>query len=497
MTEVVLSQLGETVTEGTILKWLKQPGESVQANEPLYEVSTDKVDTEVGAPCDGVVAEILVEEGATVEVGTTLAKLQPVNGAAGQSETESQSDTATPSEAERQSVAEGQSDTSSQVGEAEAAQEEKPTAPPDSSLQPASSPVVSAAAPSQPVSATAPPQLASPDDPASEARISPVVRRLLNKQGIDPSTISGTGVRGRITRKDAEAAIANATKAGALAGAAGTTAGTVAGTAVGATASRSPASQISATQAPTTQISAASDSLSQQIPLSRIRLATGEHMVRSKATSPHVLTAVEVDFESVERVRQQHRQEWRAAEGFSLTYLPFIARAVCDALADYPHINASISDSDLLVHHDVNLAVAVDLDFQGLLAPVVRRAQNLRLRAIARQVVDLSKRSRAKQLSPDELAGGTFTITNPGQWGTMMQFPIINQPQVAILSTDGISRKPVVVTDATGSESIAIHSVGVLALAWDHRAFDGAYVAAFLDKLRSIIQTRNWEDELS
>ena len=220
-------------------------------------------------------------------------------------------------------------------------------------------------------------------------------------------------------------------------------------------------------------------------------------MVRSKATSPHVLTAVEVDFEEVEKARRAHKDEWKAEEGFSLTYLPFIARAVCDALDEYPHINATVTDEELVVHHSVNLAVAVDLDFQGLIAPVVHGAENLRLRAIARQVVDLAKRARGKQLRPEEVAGGTFTITNPGQWGTMMQFPIINQPQVAILSTDGIKRKPVVVADGYGGESIAIHSVGVLALAWDHRAFDGAYVAAFLDELRRIIETRDWEAELA
>ena len=205
---------------------------------------------------------------------------------------------------------------------------------------------------------------------------------------------------------------------------------------------------------------------------------------------------MEVDFESVERVRQGARASWRAREGFSLTYLPFIVRAVCEALSDFPHMNAGVEGNKLLVHEEVHLAVAVDLDFQGLLAPVIRNAETKRLRPIAREIVDLAARARRRELSADEVTGGTFTITNPGQYGTLMQFPIINQPQAAILSTDGISRKPVVVTAPDGTEGVAIHSVGVLALAWDHRAFDGAYAAAFLSRLRSIITTRDWEAEL-
>ncbi|MCB1015288.1 MAG: 2-oxo acid dehydrogenase subunit E2, partial [Acidimicrobiales bacterium] len=180
----------------------------------------------------------------------------------------------------------------------------------------------------------------------------------------------------------------------------------------------------------------------------------------------------------------------------SLTYLPFISRAVVDAIEEFPHLNASVGDGELVVHGRVNLAYAVDLDFEGLLAPVVHDADAKRLTALAREIHDLASRARSKQLSADDIADGTFTITNPGRYGTMMQFPVINQPQVAILSTDGVHRKPVVVSDADGGEAIAIHSVGVLALAWDHRAFDGAYVAAFLDRLRELLETRDWVAEL-
>jgi 2-oxoglutarate dehydrogenase E2 component (dihydrolipoamide succinyltransferase) len=220
-------------------------------------------------------------------------------------------------------------------------------------------------------------------------------------------------------------------------------------------------------------------------------------MVMSKHTSPHVLTAVEVDFERVERLRRAQRESWKQAEGFSLTYLPFIVRALCDALHEYPHLNASVGEGALVVHHDINVAIAVDLNFEGLLAPVIQSADTKRLRGIAREIVDLANRARSKKLSADDVVGGTFTITNAGQYGTMMQFPIINQPQVAILSTDGVKRKPVVIIDDHGNESIGIHSVGVLAMAWDHRAVDGAYAAAFLARLREIIETHDWDAELA
>lgn len=217
----------------------------------------------------------------------------------------------------------------------------------------------------------------------------------------------------------------------------------------------------------------------------------------SKAVAPHTLTAVEIDYEGVDQVRKANGAEFKNQEGFSLTYLPFITRAVVDALREYPNLNASIGDGELIVHNYVNIAVAVDLDFQGLLAPVVKDADGKRMRSIARDIFDVATRARAKQLSPDEMSGGTFTLTNAGSYGTMMQFPIINQPQVAILSTDGIKRKPVVVHDSYGNESIAIHSVGVLAMAWDHRAIDGAYAAAFLARVREIIETRDWSAELA
>ena len=219
-------------------------------------------------------------------------------------------------------------------------------------------------------------------------------------------------------------------------------------------------------------------------------------MVRSKATSAHTLMVTEVDYEGVDRARQPAREAFKAEEGTSLTYLPFVARAVIDAVREFPHVNASVGDDELLVHHDIHLAIAVDLDFEGLVAPVVHGADAKRLRALAREIADLARRARDRRLGPDDISGGTFTITNPGPFGTLLTAAIINQPQVAILSTDGVKKRPVAVALPDGSDAIAVHPTGMLALTFDHRAFDGAYAAAFLDKVREIIETRDWAAEI-
>jgi 2-oxoglutarate dehydrogenase E2 component (dihydrolipoamide succinyltransferase) len=219
-------------------------------------------------------------------------------------------------------------------------------------------------------------------------------------------------------------------------------------------------------------------------------------MVRSKATSAHTLAVIEADYEGIDRVRKDHKDRFREEEGISLTYLPFIARAVVETLRDYPHLNASVGDDMLIVHRDVHLGIAVDLEQRGLIVPVVRNADGQSLRGLSRAVADLANRARTRKLSADDVVGGTFTITNPGPFGTFMTAPIINQPQVAILSTDGIKRRPVVITAPDGTESIGIHSVGLLALAFDHRAVDGAYASAFLHDLARAIETRDWAAEL-
>ncbi len=481
MADIVMPQLGETVTEGTVTRWFKQVGDEVALDEALFEVSTDKVDTEVPSPVAGVLSEILANEGDLVEVGQVLARVG--------------SEAAAPAPAEPPAP-------------------EPPPAAADPEPEPAPSPE-----PPAPEPAPVEPPAAEPPPAAAEPRVSraaksgvgglvlsPVVRRLISESGIDPTTITGTGRGGRITRSDVEQAIR--ARASAPAG--------DAAAAPGDPTSETPAAETPPAEPPRAEpppeAEASGPALSQQtpavfpvpaarsgdsvVPLNRIRRRTADHMVMSKQTSPHVLTAIEVDYEGVEAARRSSKQAWKAAEGFSLTYLPFIARAVVDALRDYPHLNASFGDDELIVHSNVNLAIAVDIDFQGLLAPVIQGADGKRLRQIARDIVDLANRARSRKLSPDDLSGGTFTLTNAGQYGTMMQFPIINQPQVAILSTDGVTRKPVVVTDSFGNESIAIHSVGVLAMAWDHRAFDGAYAAAFLHRVKELIETRDWETEI-
>ena len=219
-------------------------------------------------------------------------------------------------------------------------------------------------------------------------------------------------------------------------------------------------------------------------------------MVMSRDVSPHAFSVVEVDYANVDRTRSAIKDDWKAGEGFSLTYLPFISRATIDALLEFPHMNASVGENEIVVHRFVDLGIAVDLDYEGLIVPVIRDAEDLRLRAIARHINDLAGRARTKKLMPDEISGGTFTISNNGSAGSVLTMPIINQPQVAILSTDAITRKPVVVATVDGGEAIAIHPVGNLAMAWDHRAFDGAYAANFLRRIKEILETRDWSAEV-
>ncbi|MGH9181284.1 MAG: 2-oxo acid dehydrogenase subunit E2, partial [Acidimicrobiales bacterium] len=234
----------------------------------------------------------------------------------------------------------------------------------------------------------------------------------------------------------------------------------------------------------------------QTVPFSNIRRRTAEHMRRSLDTSAHTLVVVEVDYDAIERVRLPERKRFKEAEGVSLSYLPFVARAVVDALADFPRLNASATDDALVVHRVVNLGIAVDLSHEGLIVPVVRNTGDKRLAALAREVADLAGRARSKKLGADDISGGTFTITNPGGYGTLLTAPIINQPQVAILSTDGVRPKPVAVALPGGGYGLAVHPVGNLALSFDHRANDGAYASAFLARLREIIETRDWSQEL-
>jgi pyruvate dehydrogenase E2 component (dihydrolipoamide acetyltransferase) len=479
MADITMPQLGETVTEGTITKWFKQVGDQVAEDEPLFEVSTDKVDSEVPSPSSGYLVEIKVAEGDTVDVGAVLAVLgdAPPDGDGGDD-----ADAAPTDEQDADDSQEGAPAPEEPAGEAEPDEEQAPEAPDQA---PADEPTAqSADQPADPRPAAAPgPAKASGGD---GRLLSPVVRRLIAEHGLDPDQIEGTGVGGRITRNDVLAVAESGEGGGREAPAAPPAPAAPSGPAPARSAPSSPA--------PQPVVPAGEREVS--IPHSNIRKRSAEHLIRSKQTSAHVYASIEVDFEAVDAVRRANKEAWRAEEGTSLTYLPFVARAVIDALREFPEVNASFTDEALIVHGYVNLGIAVDLDYKGLMVPVVRDAETKRLRAIAREISDLAGRARSKQLTPDDISGGTFTITNPGPAGTLLTLPIINQPQVAILSTDGVKRRPVVVTLPDGSEGIAIHSVGNLALTWDHRAFDGLYASMFLAKVRELLETRDWAAEL-
>jgi len=345
------------------------------------------------------------------------------------------------------------------------------------------------------------------------------VRKLLAENGISAAEVIGTGVGGRITREDVlkvvdarhEAPPHAAAPAPPPAPAPPAAApAPVAEPAVAAPPAPAPqpvpqpapepapvaSSVVYAAPTPSVSMASLRGASDQVVPFSNMRRRTAEHMVRSKATSPHAFIANEVDFESVERVRKAWGARFKAEEGFSLTYLPFIARATVESLRDFPLLNSSVVEESLVVHSEINLGIAVDLAHEGLIVPVMHRAEEVTLRGVARRIRDLAERARGRKLNADDIAGGTFSITNDGPFGTYFTVPIINQPQVAILATDGIARRPVVVTQPDGSESIAIHSTGILGVSWDHRAVDGAYVSSFLARVSDLLTSRDWTSEL-
>ena len=476
MADVTLPQLGETVTEGTITRWFKKVGDQVKADEALFEVSTDKVDTEVPSPVAGVVLEIRAAEGETVPVGAVIAVVG--DGAAAPA----------PAPAAPAPVA-------APASAPMAAPAPAPAPAPVAAPAPAPAPAP-AAAPA--VVAPAPVAVPAVAEPAAERindnrLLSPVVRRLVSEHALNPDHITGTGPGGRITRDDVLDHIDRQGGAAPAAAPAVAAPAVVAPAPVAAPAAVAPqAAPAQAAPAPAV-VAGSRDTV---VPLSKIRKLTGSHMVMSKGLSPHAFSVVEVDFANVDAARNKVKGQWKQSEGFSLTYLPFITRAVVDALAEFPHLNASVGENELVVHNFVDVGIAVDLDYTGLLVPVVRGADGKRMRAIAREINDLAGRARSRKLSPDEISGGTFTISNNGSAGSVLTMPIINQPQVAILSTDAIVRKPVVAVLPDGAEAIVIHPVGNLAMSWDHRAFDGAYAAGFLAKVKQILETRDWSQEL-
>jgi 2-oxoglutarate dehydrogenase E2 component (dihydrolipoamide succinyltransferase) len=423
--EITMPKLGESVTEGTIGTWFKAVGDDVAFDDPLFDVSTDKVDSEIPSPYDGKVLDILVNAGETVPVGTVLARI----GAAG----------------------------SQVVG---------PTGNGSGPAAVESPRAVDAQSGATPVSR----------DGAGGRLLSPLVRRLAAEHGIDVTTVAGTGVGGRIRREDITTAIAT-------------------GPPVATAPAAAPAPVATAPTAAAPRASkAGTDGRDEVVPLSRMRLILADTLKASQTLAASVWTSVEVDFDNVERVRTEYKARFKKETGASLSYLPFISRAVCDALRVFPTVNASIDleSKTMTLHPYVNLGVAVDLDEQGLVVPVVRDADSLNIRGIASQIATKAAAARAKDLPNKEMQGSTFTITNPGPYASYASSPIINQPNVAILCTDGVKRRPVAVGDA-----IAIHPVGIIGMVYDHRAFDGSTASKFLLHIRDSLEQRDWSAELS
>ena len=489
MADITLPQLGETVTEGTITRWFKKVGDTVAADEPLFEVSTDKVDTEVPSPVAGTLTEIRVNEGDTVPVGTVIAVVGAANAAAAPAPV-----APAPAPVKQPAPA------PAPVAQPAPAPAPAPVAQPAPAPAPAARPAAAVA--------TATRTAIAPN--VSNKLLSPVVRRLVADHGIDVNALVGTGPGGRITREDvldfidrtgstpvapAPAPAVQAAPAPQVSATQTAPAPAPAAPAPSPQVARTPAPAPVAASAPPAKFTAPSERET-VLPLSKIRKLTASHMIMSQAVSAHAFSVVEVDYANVDATRSEVKDQFKQSEGFTLTYLPFIARAIVDALAEYPNLNASIEGDSLVVHNYVDLGIAVDLEFNGLLVPVVRSADGKRLRAIAREISDLATRARARKLTPDEIQGGTFTISNNGSAGSVLTMPIINQPQVAIMSTDAIVRKPVVARLSDGSESIAIHPVGNLAMSWDHRAFDGAYAAGFLSKVKRVLETQDWSAEI-
>jgi pyruvate dehydrogenase E2 component (dihydrolipoamide acetyltransferase) len=465
--DVVMPQMGVSVSEGTITKWLKSEGEEIAADEALLEISTDKVDTEVPSPASGVIQQILAQEGETVAVGTKIAVIAP-EGAPSEAPDEAPPEPATQAAAEEvaeASGAEGETPTAEKV-------EEAPGPPPEEAPAP---------------QAQAQPQ-AEPETEGDGRRegkfVSPVVARIAAEHNVDASQIEGTGRGGRVTKKD----ILQHIESGP--------APEPAAPEPQEAAQAPPAAQPTQQQAPSTPqpAPAAGAQPGETLePMSAMRKGIAEHMRRSLDTSAHVTSAIEVDMTKIAALRQKLKREWAGAYGVNPTYLAFVARAVVDTLKDYPWINGEIRGDSIVTRNYVNLGFAVELaDGKGLIVPVVRNAEGLNLLGMARAIADVAKRAREKQLLPDDVQGGTFTITNPGGYGTFHGTPVISQPQAAILGTYAVVKRPWVVQDEEGQDAIAIRSIMNLTLTYDHRLVDGALAGRFLHDLRERLQT--WDE---
>jgi pyruvate dehydrogenase E2 component (dihydrolipoamide acetyltransferase) len=444
--DVVMPQMGVSVSEGTIVKWLKNEGEPIQADEALLEISTDKVDTEVPSPGAGVVQKILVQEGETVDVGTKLAVIAPEGAAPAAEEPEPPPEPATT--------------------EAKAEPDAAPSA------------ATPAPTPAQPEPAPPVPAPAGPDVSGNgKTFVSPVVARIAAEHGVDVGSVQGTGRGGRVTKRDILAFIdAGApTKASPPEQAAPPTA-------LPTTASAIPASP---------QPAAAGEILE---PMNAMRKGIAEHMRRSLDTSAHVTSAIEIDMSKVVQIRERLKAEYQKSYGVNPTYLAFVARAAVETLRDYPYVNGELRGDQIVTRGYVNLGIAVELaDGKGLIVPVVKNSEGLNLLGLARSIADIAARARDKKLTPDDVQGGTFTITNPGGYGTFHGTPVISQPQAAILGTYAVVKRPWVIQDELGEDVIAIRPIMNITLTYDHRIVDGALAGRYLHDLRERLQT--WSEE--
>jgi 2-oxoglutarate dehydrogenase E2 component (dihydrolipoamide succinyltransferase) len=462
--DVIMPQMGESIAEGTLSRWIKQVGDAVKRDEPIFEISTDKVDAEIPSPAAGVLAEILVTEGQTVAVQTVVAKIETEAGAA----------TAAPPPP----AAAPPKAPAPERGPAPSAQTAPPApaAPP----RPAPTPVSSAPAPARVAAeaghARAGDAVAGNGSESAEERLrrrsTPLVRKMAAEHNLDLSTIPGTGLAGRVTKNDVLTYIEGAPAVPPVAAPA---APAVATQPAAASPTPPPAHAPAVEAWPGDRVE----------PWSRIRKLTAEHMVMSRRVSPHVNTIFEIDYTHVAQIRAKNKKAY-ADRGVNLTYLAFIAKVVADALRKHPVVNSAVSGENTVIRRDINLGIAVALDW-GLIVPVIKHADELSLMGIARAINDLGERARTKKLSPDDVQRGTFTITNPGVFGSVIGTPIINQPQAAILCVGTIEKQPAVIT-VDGTDTLAVRTKGMLSLAFDHRIVDGADADRFMAEVKRSLQ---------
>jgi pyruvate dehydrogenase E2 component (dihydrolipoamide acetyltransferase) len=500
--DVVMPQMGVSVSEGTITKWLKAEGEPIAADEPLLEISTDKVDTEVPSPAEGVLGRILAQEGETVPVGTVIATISPVG--AQIEALEEELPPAAPAEEVPEPATQEAAAEASAASSAEQIAAPAPAAPEPQEPAP-SAPAPPAPAPAQPVPAAPTGEAdAGEEDGDGRAFVSPVVARIAAEHGVNVSDVPGTGRGGRVTKKDildfieAEPArqAAVVEEAAPVVEAAPAPPSVAEPTAPVAPAVAEPApASTTPPPAPPAPAPATTEPGAGEVyePMTVMRKAIAEHMVRSVQTSAHVTAIFEVDMAKVVAIRDRLKGEYEQRHGVRLTYLAFIARAVVDALQSWPRMNAEIRGDQIVIKQSVNLGIAVALDDgKGLIVPVVRSAEEKNLLGIARAIQDLAERARTKKLSPDEVQGGTFTITNPGGFGAIGGTPIINQPQVGIIDVEAIVKRPWVVSDEQGKDTIAVRPIMNLCISYDHRLVDGAYAAPFMRDIRTSLET--WDE---